>query len=387
MEIQGRGRCPSAVDYDGADWRFSFDTHPLTAALAITDELSNTDITRILRRLAATLGVFNAKTPSFNAMRAVLSQLSSPHTHLTNEDVCLAWNAKPSNFGTWKKGILALRATIPLAPPPTSTHPTPAAAQPVVPVPQPLLAEPTVPVLPPPQPFLAELQPLLDEPTLPALILPQPPPAAPQPLLVGHPLPVLLSLQPLLAEPTLPASASSIIPPPMHIPPLVLSSSLLQSQPDFAIDTVQIEEFVFRSQSSLAQNWVLKRKVHQCADILTEMLMRKHTYPPSTKVAHCADTLAVLLMRKHVDPSTRGNASSSRLASSSSAPAASSSHWPTTFSPASSSIAGASSSSHWPPLPRPPLPPLLCSRCNHQLPVEFFGLGRCPSCIAHDHPL
>ena len=123
MEIQGRGRCPSAVDYDGADWRFSFDTHPLTAALAITDELSNTDITRILRRLAATLGVFNAKTPSFNAMRAVLSQLSSPHTHLTNEDVCLAWNAKPSNFGTWKKDILALHATIPLAPPPTFTHP------------------------------------------------------------------------------------------------------------------------------------------------------------------------------------------------------------------------------------------------------------------------
>jgi hypothetical protein len=306
-EFQGRGRCPSAVDYDGADWRFSFETHPLTAALAITNDLSNADVTRILRRLAATLGVANAKTPSFNAMRAVLTQLSSPHTYSTSKEAYLAWGATPSNFRTWKKGILTLHASL-------------MAAQSTAPLPQPLSAESTVPALSPPQPLLAEPQPSLVGPMLPALLLPQsflaePPPSSfipppmfpplarmpqllqsqpglaldtePQTFLV-EPMPTaLLPPQSFLAEP--PPSPS--IPSPMFAP-LALMPQLLQSQPDLAIDTVQIEEFEFRSQSLVAREWALKRKIHQCADILTEMLVCRHIRPPNTKVDQRADTPA-----------------------------------------------------------------------------------------------
>ena len=108
-ELFGRGRCPSCVEYDGAS-----NSHILgggcegllTAAL---DSLwrGDTGVDRIFayRQLASHLGVANAKRPSFAAIDAVLAVRLWPIHFPRDEDAWRKYEAKSSNFRTWKRMV------------------------------------------------------------------------------------------------------------------------------------------------------------------------------------------------------------------------------------------------------------------------------------------
>ena len=97
-ELFGLGRCPCCVDYDGAGEAL------LTAAL---DSLWRGDsgVERVFayRRLASHLGIASAKTPTFAAIDAVLALRLWPSRFTRDEDAWRHYEAKESNFRTWKR--------------------------------------------------------------------------------------------------------------------------------------------------------------------------------------------------------------------------------------------------------------------------------------------
>ena len=78
------------------------------ALQGVRESITGAERDRLFRILASTLDIQNAKTPTFNAMAAVLSQLAWPHKYARDKDAWVAHGAKESNYRTWKKKILAV---------------------------------------------------------------------------------------------------------------------------------------------------------------------------------------------------------------------------------------------------------------------------------------